>query len=158
MGCGCSACNGKKWEAACQEDVRICSVPEMPKCGHTLRRDATANLLSTILSLRLFYFKLRTGFNFSATEVCFPDHQTRAFPSRPCSAGVSLQGEHGAFHSTSSHLTKTLSTSGIFLFTVKSVSATTNQRLACKQTDISGHSAPLPPPIFYLFFYMPLVV
>lgn len=48
----------------------------MPKCGHTLRRDVTANLLSTILSLWLFHYKLGTRFNFSTRDVCFSDHHT----------------------------------------------------------------------------------
>ena len=123
----------------------------MPKCGHTLRRDVTANLLSTILSLWLFHYKLGTRFNFSTRDVCFSDHHTSTlslslslslslFLSHPCWVGVSPQGEDGAFYSKSPNLKKTLSTrSGpVFFFppAIKGVSAATNQKLACKQKHI----------------------
>lgn len=40
----------KRRKEGCHEDVRKRTVPQKPKCGHTLERDVTANLLSTILS------------------------------------------------------------------------------------------------------------
>lgn len=55
----------------------------MPKCGHTLERDVTANLLSTILSLWFFHFKLRARFNFGGGDGCF---------SHPCSGSRWLSG------------------------------------------------------------------
>jgi hypothetical protein len=50
-------------------DVRNRTVPG------TVRREATANLLSAILSLCLFHYILGTRFNFNTRYVCrFPDH------------------------------------------------------------------------------------
>lgn len=106
-------CNRKnKWEEACHKDVRSRTVPEMPKCGHTLRRDVTANLLSTILSLWFFHYKLGTRFNFSTRDVCLSDHHARTLSLTltewVCPLGEG--GEDAAFYSKSPNLKKTLST------------------------------------------------
>ena len=70
----------------------------MPKCGHTLRRDVTANLLSTLLSLWLFHYKLGTRFNFSTTDVCFSDHHTPLSPSlSPSLSGCVPSGKRWCF-------------------------------------------------------------
>lgn len=51
------------------------SSPKMPECGHTLERDVTANLLSAILSLCFFHFKL-------GGQIQFQQRKTAA--SRAC--------------------------------------------------------------------------
>ena len=117
----------------------------MPKCGHILRRDVTANLLSTILSLWLFHYKLGTRFNFSTRDVCFSDHHTSTL-SLSLSLSLSLtlaewvcplREKMVLFTANLPTLKKHLAPDPelIFFFspTIKGVSAATNQKLACKQ-------------------------
>lgn len=85
---GSGAIHGASWKCrskcvAGEETVPVIriskswTIPIMPKCGHTLRHDVTANLLSTFLSFWPFYYKLGNTFNFSTGAVCLSDHHTR---------------------------------------------------------------------------------
>lgn len=111
----------------------------MPKCGHTLRRDVTANLLSTVLSLWFFHHKLGTRFNFSTGDVGLSDHHTSTGSLTLAEWVCPLREKMLLFTTNLPTLKKKKHLAPdpqqiLFLPpTIKGVRAATNQKAACKQ-------------------------